>query len=337
VKILAIQFRYLGDAVLLTPALRALKEHFAGSSLHVLVAQEIAPVLQHIPWIERVWAFPRTRGRATISHAWPVLRALRKEQFDCSIDFGGNDRGAIISLLCGARQRVGPLRPGGFLGRRLCYTENVPLAALPQPLHQARNNFRLLALWGIQMPALPVLEIRASPSLAARAADLLPGHPILCHVATSQPKKEWPLEHWIQIHTQATAAGHELAFCAGTAPREQALLAQIKSRIAHASILPPLPELAIFLAVLNRARLFISGDTGPLHLAAGLGVPTIGLFGPSSPAIWAPLGKGHHALQGSACTCSGHSAVCVSPRHCMAAITPDTVLSLLVQPRTIAV
>ena len=54
--------------------------------------------------------------------SWPVLRALRQERFERSVDFGGNDRGAIVSLLCGARQRLGPLWPGGFLGRRFCYT-----------------------------------------------------------------------------------------------------------------------------------------------------------------------------------------------------------------------
>ena len=51
-KILALQFRYLGDAVLMTPALRALKEHFPGCSLHVLVAEEVVPLLQHLPWLD---------------------------------------------------------------------------------------------------------------------------------------------------------------------------------------------------------------------------------------------------------------------------------------------
>jgi len=83
--------------------------------------------------------------------------------------------------------------------------------------------------------------------------------------------------------------------------------------------------------VLKRARLFISGDTGPLHLAAGLGVPTIALFGPSSPQQWAPLGEQHRALQGAPCSCSTDSALCRAPRPCMAAISPDAVLQLIAQ------
>jgi len=160
-KILAIQFRYLGDAVLLTPALRAIKEHFADCSLHVLVAEEVVPLLEHLPWLDRVWAFPRKRGSANLRHSWPVLRALRRERFDFSVDFVGSDRGALVSLLCGARERLAPRRPGGFFGRGFCYTKIVPTN---QAEHQAQANFGVLSIWGIAAPAYPILEIRADPA-----------------------------------------------------------------------------------------------------------------------------------------------------------------------------
>jgi heptosyltransferase-3 len=96
VKILAIQFKYLGDAVLMTPALRAISNRFPKSALHVLVAEEVAPVLQFLPWLDRVWAFPRKRGKANLKQTWPLIRALRRERFDRSVDFVGNDRGAAL-------------------------------------------------------------------------------------------------------------------------------------------------------------------------------------------------------------------------------------------------
>src|SRR5256885_995703 len=148
-KILAIQFRYLGDAVLLTPALRAIKEHFADCSLHMLVAEEVAPLLEHLPCLDRVWAFPRKRGTANLQRSWPVLRALRRERFDWSMDFVGSDRGALVSLLCGARERLAPRRARGFFGRRFCYTGTV----LTKPAeHQAQTNFGVLSIWGIAVP-----------------------------------------------------------------------------------------------------------------------------------------------------------------------------------------
>ncbi len=115
-KILALQFKYFGDAVLMTPALRALREKFPQGELHALVPESIAPILQSLPWINRVWPMPRRRGSASLTLTWPVIRALRREHFDCSVDFASNDRGAILSFLIGARQRLGWAERGGFFG-----------------------------------------------------------------------------------------------------------------------------------------------------------------------------------------------------------------------------
>jgi len=325
-KILAIQFRYLGDAALMTPALRALREHYSGAALHVLVAEEVVPLLQHLPGLARVWAFPRRRGKAKPALSWPVIRALRRERFDRSVDFGGNDRGAIVSLLCGARERLGALWPGGFLGRRFCYTH-------PHPMkfggHQSLTNFQLLSAWGIAAPECPQLEICPDPALAMTAEQLLPCPAILCHLATSQPKKEWPLAHWAELYRRAAAAGLEIVFSTGVTPREQTLLENLRQQLPGAPTLPAVPDLPTFLAVLKRARLFISGDTGPLHFAAGLGVPTIGLFGPSPADKWAPLGQAHRALQADRCACGVDTSVCLSASPCMAAISPEAVLRLV--------
>lgn len=324
-KTLAIQFRYLGDAVLMTPALRALSEQFPSDELHVLVAQEVAPLLEHLPWLKRVWAFPRRRGRMNLKETWPVIRALRHEQFDRSVDFGGSDRGAIVSRLCGARQRLGPSVRRGFWGRRLCYTQTVDPV---QGEHQCLRNFRLLSAWGILVPERAELEIRADPAMANRAEGIFARPAILCHLATSQPKKEWPVSHWAEFYWRAAAAGLEVVFCTGIAPRELALLEDLKKLAPEAPCLPAVPELALFLAALKRARLFVSGDTGPLHFAAGLGVPTIALFGPSSARLWAPFGPQHQVLEAGKCGCGGDTAICLSPSPCMAAIAPETVFGL---------
>jgi ADP-heptose:LPS heptosyltransferase len=73
----------------------------------------------------------------------------------------------------------------------------------------------------------------------------------------------------------------------------------------------------------------VSGDTGPLHFAAGLGVPTVALFGPSSAAQWRPLGRGHQVLDSGLCACGGDAPVCQSATHCLAAISPEQVLERL--------
>ena len=323
-KILVIQFRYLGDTVVLIPALRAIRERYPDCELHILVPGEVGPLLQHLPWLTRLWLMPRRRGRALFSKSWPVLRALRAERFDWSVDFGGVDRSAIMTFLVGARQRLGFLGPGGFLGRRFCYTHLVPLP--PRDRHESRRLMHLLTALGIEESGSLETEIHTDPALDLPAAKILPEPKILCHLSSSQPRKEWPLTHWVALQQLAATAGIELLFSTGVGAREEALMADFKRLVPEASVLPPVPDLALYLAVLKRARAFVTGDTGPLHFAAGVGTPTLALFGPTSAVRWAPAGSHHRFLIGSACSCYNVS-VCKSAVHCMAGITPEQVFA----------
>ncbi|PYM16104.1 MAG: hypothetical protein DME18_02390 [Verrucomicrobia bacterium] len=326
-KILAIQFKYFGDTVLMIPALRAIRERWPDCVLHVLVPEEVAPILDQSPWLNRVWPMPRRRGRARFKQAWPIIRALRNEWFDRSVDFGGNDRGAILSLLCGARQRLGPIHPGGFIGRRFCYTRRVSPAPLDR--HETLRLLHVLSAWAITPPRPLEIEIRTDPVLDPLAARLLPERRVLCHLAAGQPKKEWPAGHWAALYQLAATSRFQVVFTTGTGRREQLLANELKKLAPDAPVLATTPNLAAFLAVLKRAEVFISGDTGPLHFAAGLGVPVIALFGPTSAVQWAPVGQGHQVLHGDACCCHGGVDVCRSARHCLAAISPRQVFECL--------
>lgn len=329
-KILALQFKYFGDAVLMTPALRALRGHFPQGQLHLLVPAEMAPLFQHLAWLDRVWAMPRKRGSASLYETWPLIRALRAEQFDRSVDFASNDRGAILSRLSGARRRLGWAQPGGFLGRKWCYNERV--AADSGQGHESVRLVKLLSAWEVPPPAACESEIRPDPAQAAAAKNILPeSGAIICHLASSQSKKEWPVANWAEFHHLASAAGYQLAFTTACGEREAGLMNELRKRAPEARILPEIPDLALFLAVLNRGAVFVSGDTGPLHFAAGLGVPTISLFGPTPSARWAPMGARHQVLTGSACSCDGHLFACASARHCLSQISPESVLGALKQ------
>ncbi|HXC36944.1 MAG TPA: glycosyltransferase family 9 protein [Candidatus Acidoferrales bacterium] len=323
-KILAIQFKYFGDAVLMTPALRAIREDMPDCELHVLAPEEVTPLFEHLPWLNRVWAMPRRRGRGNLSETLPIIRALRRERFDKSVDFASNDRGAIASLLIGACDRLGWEESGGFWGRRFCYYRRV--APESKPLHESAHLVHLLSGWSVPPPRSLESEIHADPSLAETAKRILPAeNAIICHVASSQPKKEWPLRNWVALHRMATRAGRNVVFTTARGEREESLMTELSKLAPDAVILPLINDLPALLAVLRRAALFISGDTGPLHFAAGLGVPTISLFGPSPPGRWAPIGPMHTFLIGSQCGCDGNSAVCTGQSHCVAAISPEQV------------
>ncbi len=327
-KILALQFKYFGDAVLLTPALRALRGHFPEAELHLLVPEEAAPLFQPLPWIDQVWPMTRQRGSANLYETGPIIYALRRERFDRSVDFASNDRGAILSYFIGARRRLGWAERGGFFGRKFLYTDRV----VPEknPPHESVRLAQLLSGWHIPVPGELKSELHANSSLAEAAKKILPDErAVICHVASSQPKKEWPLGRWVRLHRLAVAAGIKLVFTTARGEREAAQMAEFKKLVPQAVVLPLISDLPLFLAVLARAAVFVSGDTGPLHFAAGLGVPTISLFGPTPPARWAPIGQKHLALTGGTCSCDGNSAVCTVARHCLSQISAEKVFAAL--------
>lgn len=322
----------MGDAVILTCALKALKMQRPEIELHVLVAAEIAPLLESLSWITKVWAMPRTRGKVKLSQTFPFIKKLRKENFERCVDFGGNDRGALLSLLCGARTRLGPIeRIKPKLVQKICYTQTVLYdnCEVPHP----NLHFKLLSVWGIIKPESFTLEIACNSKFTEAAAKLLPKNAIICHIATSQLKKDWPLKNWQSLFYMAQQAELLLVFSSGTNERERKLLRDLKALIPEAIALPPITDLNLFLNVLKISRLVIAGDTGPLHFAAGLGVPVLGLFAVGNSLNQAaPIYKDHEKIQTSHCACYtefSHVDYCQRADSCIASIQPEAVFTKL--------
>jgi ADP-heptose:LPS heptosyltransferase len=330
-KILAIQFKYLGDAVFITPALEALQSQYPGAEIHVLVAQEVVPVLSHLSYVKKVWGLPRSRGKAKLLETFPFLKQLRKERFDLSIDFAGNDRGATLSLLIGAKDRVAVVDANSKFIQRIAYTRTVVASQLPE-VWVSRHLKMLSILLGTPEPAKPKTKITADPYLQKAAKTVLNNHKVICHIGTSQPKKEWPVKYWASFYQTARQAGYSLAFATGTSPREQDLIEELKAYAPDIYELRP-KDLTHYLAILNEAELVISGDTGPLHFAAALDKKIIGLFAVEDGVKhYAPIYKKDEIILGKTCTCSDelvHFAVCKSPMPCMNSISPDQVFELL--------
>ena len=325
-KILCILFKYLGDVAVVVPALRSLRERFPEGELHILVPEDALPIVAHLPWIQGAWGLPRKRGSAKWRETLPLLMRLRGEQFDVSVDFVGNDRGALVSRVIGANVRIGLAAPLGFWGRRWCYTHPVNESEIQKEnVHFTDQHLQLLEKVGVTRCKDTSLEVHPNPSLAGEASGYLAEGTVIGHLSTSQPKKEWPVKFWKDLYSRAIESGVPMCFASGPSPREQQLLADLREILPEAPILPEISGLGMYLAVLARARAFVSGDTGPLHFAAGLGVPTLGLFSATNAACWAPRGLIHRHLQGRACECSPHAAVCGIARGCMQSLAPDTV------------
>ena len=331
-KILAIQFKYLGDAVFITPALDILHQHYPNAEIHVFVAQEVAPIFDHSPIVKKVWAMPRKRGQAQLSSTLPILRALRKERFDLSIDFVGNDRGGFYSLFVGAKQRFAAIdcKPNFF--KRLAYTKTAQTADLPVSWVE-RHLGMLASLLPHIVDIRPGMMIQSDSKLTQDAIGALKDHQVICHLGTSQSKKEWPVQRWCEFYQLAKSAGYKMAFTSGPDEREQGLLRELKMLMPDIYQIPSTKDLSLFLAILDQAKVVISGDTGPLHFAAGLGVKVIGLFGTNDSVIHAaPIYKNNEKAIGIACTCMGEKMrflTCQSSPSCMNSISSLQVFEML--------
>jgi ADP-heptose:LPS heptosyltransferase len=186
-KILVIQFKYLGDAVFITPALQALHRQHPTAELHILVASEVAPIFKHLPFIKKVWALPRTRGKAKLTESLPFVRALRKERFDLSIDFVGNDRGGILSLLVSAKSRLSAIEHRPTFLQKLAYTKTVQTSLLP--ISWVKRHLKMLnILIGTPKTPAPQMLIVSNPLLTSQSGSLLQDQSIIILITLNRIK-----------------------------------------------------------------------------------------------------------------------------------------------------
>lgn len=323
-KILAIKFKYLGDVAIMVPALRSIKEKWPDCELHALVAEEAVPALKAIPWIKKVWSFPRIRGKSNYKASFPVIKNLRFEKFDRSVDFVGNDRGAFVSFLIGAKRRLASAEPRWKPIRTFCYHEQIE--ELDTTRHEIIRDIYILSQWGIKPSSNLELELPQKERKDIHPSLHIHKDSIVCHLSTSVPKKEWSLNNWVQLHSVFKSMNKRVYFSTGPSDRELALLNHLNEMDPSIHPIPKTRTLYDFIDIVSQAKLFISPDTAPLHIAAALGIPTHGLFGPTAGSRWAPPGETHTYSQVLFCACSGHKDTCDNPIPCIDRLTVEEVL-----------
>jgi len=293
-SVVAIRPRALGDVVLVTPALRALRRGFPGASLEVVTERRYAPLLEGLEGVDRVWPLDRSL-RATAR----LIASLRRRRIERVVDFFGNPRSAAITALAGARLTAGyDLR-----GRRAAYRIRVPRTLALEGgrrEHAAATHVRLAtAAGGIADGLEPRVAVSgaardAARSLLAERGVTEPGRAVGLVAAGSWPTKTWPLSHAAVLARRLLGAGHPVLAILG--PGEERIGAILESLAPGALALPPC-DVGVLAAAIERLAAVVGVDSGPRHLAAALGVPTFAWFGPTHPDTWNPPGDLHGYLR----------------------------------------
>jgi lipopolysaccharide heptosyltransferase II len=303
VKILLIRLRLIGDVVFTTPIPRALKRAFPASRITYLVERHAAAVVERNPHLDEVIVADRPSGLARIAADVRLARRLRRERFDLVLDLHGGPRSSWLAWASGAPQRIGYDIPG----RRWMYTRTVARARELRPRHSVVNQWDLLgAIEGWRAaapdPVRDAVDMPLSPAADARMAERLRAHGvgreeelIIAHVSAGNPFRRWPEPAFVELVTALASASPRRRIVLSSGPSDRTAADRIAAAArqalgAAADRILDFGEfdLAELRALIARGRLFVGGDTGPLHVAATTTTPIVGIFGPTLAARSAP-------------------------------------------------
>jgi ADP-heptose:LPS heptosyltransferase len=296
----------LGDIIHTVPAIQSLAGEFPEIEIHWLTTPPYHEFLSAVKGIDKVWAIDLKQGLAGIPGVFSVLQKVRREKFDCVIDFQGLLKSAIPARFSGAPQVFGPARSQARepLASRF-YTN--PINVLGDRLHQVEYHHGL-ALGGVLQQS-PVAQInlkipeKAIDFVKTQLEQLQLHLPILLNPGGGWETKLWGPDNFARLSRliEENLGVHTL-FTYG--PGEKKLVDSIAQlgpgpvRTFPTSIM----ELA---ALCKQSRLIVAGDTGPLHLGVAMGLPAVGILGPALPWRTGPFGSANISVT--------HSRPCPHP------------------------
>lgn len=343
-RILLVRLRQIGDVVFTTPALTALRQHFPDATLTYLVEPAAAAVVAGNPCIDELLIAPRQPGLAGLRAEYALIRQLRQRRFDLALDFHGGPRASLLTWLSGAPSRVGY----DVAGRSWMYTRVVNRPRLLRARHSVENQWDLLTALGLEpadrerYPVTMALQAAAVRSIDERlgAAGSSPGDRlIVIHVSAGNPFRRWPIHAFARVAAQLAGDDDRNRIVVTSGPSEldaasavtTAARTELPSGTAHRVLACGDFSLTELRALVDRAALYIGGDSGPMHVAATSHVPMVSLYGPTLPsrsAPWrAPILPAEavevHGLPCRPC----EQRVCVpGDFRCLTRITPDEVV-----------
>ncbi|MFO1500338.1 MAG: glycosyltransferase family 9 protein [Verrucomicrobiota bacterium] len=332
-KIIVVDLGYLGDSIHLLPALREIRDNYPQAELHVAATPVGSELLALCSSVDRTWPLARSSRGTPWAEQWRWIRDVRRQHFDVAFNFSGTDRTVFLTYLSRARWRV------AFAGGRRHFWNPwlIPhwVPRVDRNVHVAEQRRQVLATCGLKLG--PMRYDLALPEPATRWAEQhVPARAVHLSINAGHPLKEWPLERWTGLAHGLLERGPEVHLVAtGTRhPREQARLQQLAAAVHHPRLHLYSGTLTVaqLAALLARCRLHVGADSGALHLATVLGVPTVSLFRDyEGLGEWLPRGEPHRSIV-MPCRCVNQKIQpCAANARpdCLAAISVERVLQLI--------
>jgi heptosyltransferase I len=342
-RIAVVRLSAFGDVVFALPALGALRAAHPGARITWIVEDRFASVLRLFPDVDEVIELPLrawsaglrrpTRAFGVMRDALRAVGSLRAARFDLAVDLQGNLKSGVVTRLTGAPKRVGCARGATGEPNWIFTNERAPR---PQgPLHRSDGDLLLLAAAGVpyryERPTprwTPEIEAAAETFVADRARRGEASVFVVLHPGTSAPTphKRWPAARYAELARRLKET-RGVATVVTWGKGEEDLARSVVDGAAGAAVMAPdLRSPGELGALLRRAKLVVGGDTGPVHFADLLGVPTIAIFGPTDPRSYYPHGRPDRALYLKV-PCSPCRERHCPDRICLDGVTTDAVLA----------
>jgi heptosyltransferase-2 len=331
-KILVMRYRFIGDTVLTVPFLRNLRAAYPAARIDLMLEPFSGQVIEGCPYVDRIIPFefktihaystPSQRGRISgYIHYWKMIRAQR---YDAVFVLKRSLSSALLALAAGVPRRVG----FSTEGRGFALTDPV---LYRQDQHEVENFLDCLRVLDIPVQSRD-LELWPSSEGGRKVSSLFieagwkpEDLKVVIHAAASLPAKQWPLDRFAEVMA-ALKKKRTVRFIYTGAKSDAALYEEIEKRGPFEGLnLCGLTNLHENLSVYRAADLFFGVDSGPMHMAAAVGIPVIALFGPTDERKWGPWGDGHAVITKRLLChpCKPHKC---SDNECMKQITAQEAL-----------
>ncbi len=306
-SVLVKEVNWLGDLVISLPALRALRLAYPAAQLSVLVRRDLAGFFDGLRWVDRVIAYRVRRGLPGLADRWRVVSAIRGGGFDLAVAFPKSFEAALWMVLGGV-----PVRAGlAVQARGALLTHRTAPARALEDRHQANDYLQMLRdTLGIE-GSIGDTVLEVGDKRQAMMREWLAGRrrrpdlPLVALAAAAAygPAKEWPAERYAAL-VDRLAERCECVLVGAPEERGRCEVIAAASR-PGAVVAAGATDVGDLVALLSLCAAFAGNDSGAMHVAAALGIPTVGIFGSTRPERTGPLGPRvrilHHKISCSPC------------------------------------
>ncbi|MFA5167407.1 MAG: lipopolysaccharide heptosyltransferase II [Candidatus Omnitrophota bacterium] len=293
-KILVVMKNWLGDLLFQMPALSLIKQKYPGASIVCIAPERCREILEAHPAVSDFLNFDeKSTHRSWLARVRFALELRKRGPWGQGYLFHRSRSRAVFLVFAGVKERIGYEKGRkGFLSR--------PVTEPARPMHQLDYFLNLMEKAGFELPTEREYRFFYREEDEQAAREILEAHGIkknmkyICfHLGANWEPKRWPIAHFAALAEKIEEKWQFPVVVTGS-QNDRPLFEDFMSKICHAKIISLIGKtrLRISAAIYKHAACLVTGDSGPMHIASGVGAPVVALFGPTDPKLTGPRGRG---------------------------------------------